>query len=47
MPETTEYLLLGLAAVGLSLGGYIVSLFVRLSNARRTITVLEDLRDEA
>ncbi|MCK6579594.1 MAG: hypothetical protein L6Q98_15985 [Anaerolineae bacterium] len=46
MPQTGEYLLLGLAAVGTLLGLFLISLGVRFRNLRRDLKALEEIADE-
>lgn len=41
MPQTTEYLYLGLAAVALIMGGLIVSIWTRLRSAERALHELD------
>jgi uncharacterized membrane protein len=43
MPETTSYLLMGLALVGFVIGFFIFSLFLRFHHAQLDITALESL----
>lgn len=43
IPDTTAYLLLGLAAISIIVGGYLISLIVRFNNAQRDALVLEEL----
>ncbi|MBL8157789.1 MAG: hypothetical protein JNM70_26835, partial [Anaerolineae bacterium] len=43
--NTDSYLLLGLVVVSLVVGGYLGSLVLRFSSARKTIHVLEQLKD--
>jgi hypothetical protein len=43
VPDTTAYLFLGLAAIAVLVGGYLVSLLVRFANAQRDAVVLEEL----
>jgi hypothetical protein len=45
MINTDGYLVLGLVIVALVLGGYASSLVLRFSSARKTIQVLEQLKD--
>ncbi|MBK8027416.1 MAG: hypothetical protein IPK19_40010 [Chloroflexi bacterium] len=46
MPETGEYLILGLAAVGVVVGAFLLSLVVRFRNLRRDMKTLEDIASE-
>jgi hypothetical protein len=45
MINTDTYLMLGLVVVSLVIGGYVGSLVLRFSSARKTIEVLEQLKD--
>lgn len=45
MPETTNYLILGLIVFFGVLGVYTLSLFVRFSQARKDIQLLRELRE--
>ncbi len=46
MIDTDGYLLLGLAVIAMVLLNYSILLLARFSNVRKTIRVLEQLRDE-
>ncbi|NWF68145.1 MAG: hypothetical protein HXY40_03585 [Chloroflexi bacterium] len=46
MINTDAYLLLGLTVVALILGGYVAALLARFANAHKTISVLEQLKNE-
>lgn len=46
MINTDAYLALGLAVISVILGGYVFSLYVRLSNVRQQIAVIEQLKGE-
>jgi hypothetical protein len=45
MINTDGYLVLGLVIVALVVGGYASSLVLRFNSARKTIQVLEQLKD--
>lgn len=45
MTNTDSYLLLGLVVIVVILGGYITSMWMRLSQTRKTMTALETLKD--
>jgi len=46
MPETTNYLILGLGVFFAVIGLYAVSLGIRFSQAHKDIRVLQDLREK-
>ncbi len=45
-PDTIAYLFLGLAAIALFVGGYIVTIYTRFQSAARDEQVLNSLNDE-
>jgi cell division protein FtsL len=46
MPDTTLYLLLGLAVTFLILGALILSMALRARSVQRDLRLLEELKDE-
>ena len=46
MPDTTSFLMLGLAVTAIIMGAYIISLVVRQRNLDRDIELIQQLRDE-
>ncbi len=46
MPETTNYLMLGLVVFFAVIGFYALSLGIRFSQARKDIRVLQELREK-
>lgn len=46
MPDTAQYLYLGLAVIAVVLGGYIGSLIVRFRRADEAEATLETLREQ-
>jgi hypothetical protein len=46
MPNTDTYLALGLLVIAVVLGGYVLGLALRFSNARKDVRVLEQLKED-
>lgn len=46
MPDTSAYLILGLASVAVILGAFVASLFVRQRNLNRDLELIRRLSEE-